>query len=122
MDNATSISSAAQELANNVSLTTDKVDELEQTIREDQETIAMAIDTAKETIAEANNITEQIAIIQVRRGRPEGGGGGRKKEGQWMRTYNFREWGVTMYCMPYNRDLNHEATLYHTPFRPCCST
>lgn len=67
LDNATSISMDAEELARNVSTTADKVDRLEQTVREDQETIAMTLDTAKETIAAANNITEQIVVIQVRR-------------------------------------------------------
>ena len=68
LDNTTSINLDADELATNVSMTADKVDRLEQTVREDQETIAMTMDTAKETIAAANNISEQIVIVQVRRG------------------------------------------------------
>ena len=67
LDNATSINSAAQELANNVSMVTDEVDQLEQTVREDKEAIATATDTAIESIAVANNLTEQITIIQVRK-------------------------------------------------------
>jgi methyl-accepting chemotaxis protein len=66
LDNATSINSTAQELANDVSMATAEVDQLEQTVREDQEAITMATDTATESIAVANNLTEQITTIQVR--------------------------------------------------------
>ena len=66
LDNATSINSAAEELANKVSMVTDEVDQLEQTVREDKEAITMATDTAIESIAVANNLTEQITTIQVK--------------------------------------------------------
>ena len=66
LDNATSINSAAEELANKVSMVTDEVDQLEQTVREDKEAITMAMDTATESIAVANNLTEQITTIQVK--------------------------------------------------------
>ena len=66
LDNATSINSAAQELANNVSMVTDQVDQLEQTVREDKEAITTATDTAIESIAVATNLTEQIVTIQVK--------------------------------------------------------
>ena len=65
LDNATSINSAAEELANNVSVVTDGVDQLEQTVREDKEAITTATDAAIESIAIANNLTEQITTIQV---------------------------------------------------------
>jgi predicted nucleic acid-binding Zn-ribbon protein len=47
-------------------MATAEVDQLEQTVREDQEAITMATDTATESIAVANNLTEQITTIQVR--------------------------------------------------------
>lgn len=72
LDNATSVNITANELANNVSLTREGVDRLEQTVREDKETIAMATDTANETIIAVNNITQRIIVVQVR--------GGKKKE------------------------------------------
>ena len=67
LDNATSINSAAQELASNVSLTTDKVEELEQTVAEDKRTIAMTTETARESISVANDIKQEIVIIRVSR-------------------------------------------------------
>lgn len=66
LDNATGINSAAQELANNVAMVTAEVDQLEQTVREDKEAITTAMDTAIESIAVANNLTEEITTIQVR--------------------------------------------------------
>ena len=66
LDNATNINSAAQELANDVSMVTDEVDQLEQRVREDKDAITMATDTAIESIAVTNNLTEQITTIQVK--------------------------------------------------------
>ena len=66
LDNSTNIDSAAQDLANKISVVTDEVDQLEQTVREDKEAITMATDTAIESIAVANNLTEQITTIQVK--------------------------------------------------------
>ena len=66
LNNATSINSAAQELANNISMVTDQVDQLEQTVREDKEAITTAMDTAIESIVVATNLTEQITAIQVK--------------------------------------------------------
>ena len=47
-------------------MVTDEVDQLEQTVREDEEAIVTATDTAIESIAVANNLTQQITIIQVK--------------------------------------------------------
>lgn len=47
-------------------MVTAEVDQLEQTVREDKEAITTAMDTAIESIAVANNLTEEITTIQVR--------------------------------------------------------
>ena len=44
----------------------EEVNQLEQTVREDKEAITMATDVAIESIAVANNLTEEITTIQVR--------------------------------------------------------
>ena len=51
-------------------MVTDGVDQLEQTVREDEEAIVTATDTAMESLAVANNLTQQIIIIQVKRKKP----------------------------------------------------